>query len=89
MIPTSASEDEVGLLLPPDDHRVTRTDPRGASGARRVLVTDDDLARLFRCYAIFRLVAKVRALLDASLDLGDADSCGAGAVGCEDLESLR
>src|SRR6185503_11775287 len=88
-MPTSTREDEVGLLLPPDDHWVTRTDPRGAPGAHCILVTDDQFARLLRIDAVFGLVSAARALSDASLDLGHAVADRAGIARREHLEALR
>src|SRR3954468_5153436 len=88
VVSTSPTEDEVGLLLPPDDHRVARTDPRGAPSARCILVADDDFARLIRRYSIFRLITEVRALLDASLDLCDPVRTASDTIRWEHLEPL-
>ena len=58
--------------MPPDDHRVARTDARRAPRARSVLMSDDQLARLLGLHAIFRLIPEIGPLLDAARDMGGA-----------------
>ena len=89
--PASSDEDEVGLLVPADDDGIARARRPGRPGAGGVLAPDDQLAGLLGVDPILRLVAEVRALMDASRRSRASPPTAASgrSLGRLDLEPLR
>src|SRR5688500_2585304 len=68
----SVHQDEVRRFVPADRHRVARSESLACGFPQLVLTPDDELAGLFGLDPVLRLVAEVRALVDASRNLGPA-----------------
>ena len=77
--PASSDQDEVGVLVPPDDDGVPGAEARPAGRAGDVLAADDQLARQVGVDSVFGLVAQIGALVDPARD-GRPAGDGASAL---------